>query len=159
MATSDSLIPAARIERTILSIRGHNVMLDSDLAEMYGVPTKVLNQAVRRNLTRFPDDFMIQLTVAEAQSLRSQSVTLKIGRGQHRKYLPSLALRVSITSNCGQSKLLWPFRPWKVQIDEAMVLVVWKARSHFYPTPLPPLPKGGRICALRAWRAEYFESY
>jgi hypothetical protein len=80
MAKSVSLIPATRTEQTILSIRGHNVMLDRDLAEMYAVPTKVLNKAVRRNLKRFPDDFMIQLTDDEARSLRSQSVTLKTGR-------------------------------------------------------------------------------
>ena len=59
-------------------------MLDSDLARMYQVPTKVLNQAVRRNLDRFPDDFMFQLTVEEDESLRSQFVTSKIGRGGRR---------------------------------------------------------------------------
>jgi ORF6N domain len=60
-----SLIPVERIERAILSIRGEKVMLDSDLAELYGVPTKVLNQAVKRNLHRFPPDFMFQLTATE----------------------------------------------------------------------------------------------
>lgn len=64
-------------------------MLDSDLAKLYGVSTKVLNQAVRRNLERFPDYFMFTLTPVEAQSLRSQFVTLEpSGRGAHRKYLP-----------------------------------------------------------------------
>ena len=53
-----SLIPAERIENAILLIRGHKVMLDSDLASLYGVQVKVLNQAVKRNLSRFPDDFM-----------------------------------------------------------------------------------------------------
>ena len=81
------LIPStAQIERAILLIRGHKVLLDSDLATLYGVPTKVLNQAVRRNVGRFPDDFMFQLTAEEATALRSQIVTLK--RGQHRKYRP-----------------------------------------------------------------------
>ena len=61
-------------------------MLDNDLAELYGVETKVLNQAVKRNATRFPPDFMFQLTAGEWESLRSQFVTLK--RGEHRKYLP-----------------------------------------------------------------------
>ena len=75
-----------QVERNILLIRGHRVMLDTDLAKLYGVPTKVLNQAVKRNATRFPADFMFQLTVAEATALRSQFVTLKTGRGQHRKY-------------------------------------------------------------------------
>ncbi len=63
-------------------------MLDHDLAELYGVTTKALNQAVRRNLTRFPEDFMFQLDKIEAAALRSQFVTLKGGRGRHRKYLP-----------------------------------------------------------------------
>ena len=58
----ESLVPAERIERSILLIRGHKVMLDSDLAELYGVPTKRLNEQVRRNLSRFPEDFMFQLT-------------------------------------------------------------------------------------------------
>jgi len=79
----------AVIERRIYLIRGQKVMLDSDLAELYEVPTKVLNQAVRRNARRFPEDFMFQLTAEEAESLRSQIVTLKpTGRGRHRKYLP-----------------------------------------------------------------------
>jgi phage regulator Rha-like protein len=81
-----ALILGERIEQTILVIRGHRVMLDTDLAKLYGVPTKVLNQSVKRNATRFPADFMFQLTVAEATALRSQFVTLKTGRGQHRKY-------------------------------------------------------------------------
>jgi hypothetical protein len=64
------------------------VILDSDVAALYDVPTKVLNQAVRRNRDRFPEDFIFQLTVAETRSLRSQSVTLVSGRGRHRKYRP-----------------------------------------------------------------------
>jgi len=60
-----SLVPVERIERAILSIRGEKLMLDSDLAQLYGVPTKVLNQAVKRNLNRFPPDFMFQLTKTE----------------------------------------------------------------------------------------------
>ena len=83
-----SLIPVDRIEKAIHLIRGERVMLDRDLAEMYGVPTKVFNQAVKRHKERFPSDFMFQLTKEEAVSirLRSQSVTLK--RGQHLKYRP-----------------------------------------------------------------------
>jgi hypothetical protein len=82
-------VNVAVIERRIYLIRGQKVMLDSDLAELYGVVTKALNQAVRRNLGRFPGDFMFQLTAEEADSLRSQIVTLKTtGRGRHRKYLP-----------------------------------------------------------------------
>jgi hypothetical protein len=58
------------------------------LAKLYGVSTKRLNEQVRRNLARFPEDFMFQLTAEEAESLRSQNATLKPGRGQHRKYAP-----------------------------------------------------------------------
>ena len=82
------------IESRILLIRGHKVMLDRDLAELYAVPTKVLNQAVKRNIQRFPEDFLFQLTLEEGQDfLRSQIVTLEIGeiaemRGRHRKYAP-----------------------------------------------------------------------
>ncbi|HLA51624.1 MAG TPA: ORF6N domain-containing protein, partial [Thermodesulfobacteriota bacterium] len=82
------LIPLDPIAQRILLIRGHRVMLDSDLAEIYEVPAKRLNEQVRRNIKRFPPDFMFQLTPEEFTSLRSQNATLKIGRGQHRKYLP-----------------------------------------------------------------------
>ena len=77
-----------RVERNILLIRGHRVMLDTDLAILYGVPTKRLNEQVRRNKKRFPSDFMFQLTPEEVERLRSQIATLKPGRGQHRKYSP-----------------------------------------------------------------------
>ncbi len=84
-----ALLPAERIEEKILLIRGQKVMLDQDLADLYGVPIKALNQAVKRNRERFPNDFMIQLTKEEEGPLRSQFVTLKTtGRGTHRKYLP-----------------------------------------------------------------------
>lgn len=77
------------IERRIYSVRGRKVMLDSELAELSEVQTKVFNQAVKRNLMRFPDDFMFRLNKEETDALRSQFVTLKpSGRGQHRKYLP-----------------------------------------------------------------------
>ena len=76
------------IQQKIYLIRRHKVMLDSDLAELYGVTTKVLNQAVKRNAKRFPSDFMFQLKSSEYESLRSQFVTLKQSRGRHRKYLP-----------------------------------------------------------------------
>ena len=67
------------IEQKIFLIRSHKVMLSPHLAELYGVETKVLLQSVRRNLERFPKDFMFQLTWEETQSLRSQIVTLKRG--------------------------------------------------------------------------------
>jgi len=83
-----ALVPIEQIERKILLIRSHKVMLDSDLAWLYGVETRSLNQAVRRNQDRFPVDFMFQLTTDEAEAVRSQFVILKMGRGKHRKYLP-----------------------------------------------------------------------
>ncbi len=88
MAQSDKLIPVERVERAILVIRGQKVILDADLAALYGVTTKRLNEQVKRNLDRFPHDFVFQLTLEEQDSLRSQSATLKAGRGQHRKFLP-----------------------------------------------------------------------
>lgn len=81
-------IPKSEIESKIHTIRGAQVMLDSDLAALYRVETKVLNQAVKRNSERFPSMFMFQLTSEEHDSLRSQIVTLNTGRGRHRKYLP-----------------------------------------------------------------------
>jgi hypothetical protein len=73
----------------IYAIRDRSVVLDSDLASVYRVETRVFNQAFRRNRERFPGDFAFQLTKEEWESLRSQFVTLKgAGRGQHRKYLP-----------------------------------------------------------------------
>jgi hypothetical protein len=80
-------IPAGLIERRIHIIRGQKVMLDADLAELYQVETKVLNQAVRRNVDRFPEDFMFQLTSEESACLRSQTVTSKVRRGG-RRYQP-----------------------------------------------------------------------
>jgi phage regulator Rha-like protein len=76
------------LESLIYVIRGQKVMLDSDLARLYGVPTKRLNEAVRRSRARFPARFMFQLTAEEAERSRSQSATLKLGRGQNIKYLP-----------------------------------------------------------------------
>ena len=70
------LIPVERITQKIFLIRGQKVMLDRDLADLYGVQTKVLKQAVRRNINRFPDDFMFELTDEEFQNWRSQFVTL-----------------------------------------------------------------------------------
>ena len=85
---NNTAIPIERITRAILLIRGQKVILDTDLAELYGVETKALNRAVRRNVARFPGDFMYQLTREEAERLRCQIGTLKAGRGQHRKYRP-----------------------------------------------------------------------
>jgi phage regulator Rha-like protein len=105
MKNKKQIIPMSNIQNLIFTIRGVQVMIDSDLAEMYGVETKNLNLAVKRNINRFPDSFRFQLTQIEfdeyekflrfqfgtskkENSLRLQNETLKKGRGKHRKYLP-----------------------------------------------------------------------
>jgi ORF6N domain len=94
MPNTSIALPDESIEDTILLIRGHRVILDHDLAKLYGVTTRALNQAVKRNLDRFPEDFMFQLTKAETEEwqclkpLRSQIVILKKKQGTHRKYQP-----------------------------------------------------------------------
>jgi hypothetical protein len=82
VARSKALTPVAAVTRAILVLRGHRVLLDAELAALYGVPTKALNQAVKRNAERFPEDFMFRLTRAEVEALnRSQIVT---GSQKHR---------------------------------------------------------------------------
>ena len=92
MGSDDTLPPphpVISLEDRIHLIRGQRVMMDSDLAELYGVAVKALNQAVQRNAGRFPPDFMFRLSLEEGAALRSQNVTLAAaGRGGHRKYLP-----------------------------------------------------------------------
>jgi phage regulator Rha-like protein len=90
MTTNDqnALVPIEHIAQAILVIRGQKVIIDTNLAALYGVTSKRFNEQVRRNLERFPADFMFQLTENEWTALRSQFATLKAGRGQHRKYLP-----------------------------------------------------------------------
>lgn len=84
----NALVPVESIAQSILVLRGQKIIIDTDLAALYGVTTKRFNEQVRRNLERFPADFMFQLNEDEWESLRSQFATLKAGRGQHRKYLP-----------------------------------------------------------------------
>ncbi len=84
---TNPIIPSERVERAIYFIRGQKVMRDSDLAALYGVETKALNRAIKRNIERFPKDFMFQLTEKEVKSLRYNSGTSKKGRGG-RRYLP-----------------------------------------------------------------------
>lgn len=81
-----SLLPVGRVEQRIFVIREQNVMLSGDLATLYAVPAKQLNQAVKRNLDRFPEDFKFQLTWEETRALRSQLVTL--GESGHFRYRP-----------------------------------------------------------------------
>ena len=84
--TMKRLIPAERIEKSIFLLRGYKVMLDGDLADLYGVEVKQLKRQVRRNIDRFPADFMFELSKEEYESLRRHLGTLK--RGEHSKYLP-----------------------------------------------------------------------
>ena len=90
MTQHENLMPLARAERAILFIRGQRVMLDADLAQIYGIKTMRLNEQVKRNRDRFPEDFMFQLTTEEVKNvlcLRSQFAISKKGRGG-RRYLP-----------------------------------------------------------------------
>ncbi|MDA8130383.1 MAG: ORF6N domain-containing protein [Elusimicrobia bacterium] len=88
------VISLEMIEQKIYFIRGHRVMLDSDLAEMYEVPTGHLNRAVIRNIESFPSDFMFQLSEREYRSLRCRSGILK--RGTHSKYLPRVFMEQGV---------------------------------------------------------------
>jgi hypothetical protein len=85
--SSESLIPVERIVQSILLIHGRKVMLDTDLAELYEVETRILVQAVKRNIDRFPEDFMFQLTKQEFDDLRSQFVTSSWGGRRHPPYV------------------------------------------------------------------------
>src|SRR5438132_14246542 len=87
MTKSQEVILVDEIEPRILVVRGQKAILDKDLAELYGVTTKRLNQQVRRNLHRFPEDFLIQLTVEETANLRLHFATSRLGHGG-RRYRP-----------------------------------------------------------------------
>jgi len=88
MAQASTPLTVGTIAGRILLLRGQRIMLDSDLAALYGISTGRFNEAVRRNLKRFPVDFMFPLNNQDVASLRSQIATLNAGRGQHRKYPP-----------------------------------------------------------------------
>ena len=88
MKKPQDVLDLPSLSNNIHTVRGMRVMLDSDLAKLYDVELKRLLEQVKRNLERFPEDFMFQLTPQELTSLRSQIATLKVGRGQHRKYMP-----------------------------------------------------------------------
>ena len=106
MAGKELLIPAERIEKAILLIRGQKVMLDRDLAELYGVTTFNLNKAVKRNRDRFPEDFMFQLTKEEAEILRFQTgISKPAGSGGRRIFLTSSPNRAwpCFPASCGAS--------------------------------------------------------
>jgi hypothetical protein len=88
----DVVLPVERIDSIILLVRGQKVILDRDLAQLYGVTTGNLNKAVKRNIDRFPNDFMFQLTPEEYESLRFRFGIFK--KGQHSKYLPRQSMNV-----------------------------------------------------------------
>jgi ORF6N domain len=122
MSNQSSLIQPEQIEQVILLIRGQRVMLDRDLAALYGVATGNLNKAVQRNLERFPPDFMFQLTADEAEALRFQFGSLK--RGQHFKYLPQVFTQegVAMLSSVLRS-------PRAVQVNIAIMRVFVRLRA------------------------------
>jgi hypothetical protein len=94
------LVTVERVERLIHLVRGEKVLLDADLARLYGVETKVLNRAVKRNRSRFPQDFMFQLTLEEAANLRCQIGTSRAGRGERRHNAGS---EILVTLNKGKA--------------------------------------------------------
>ncbi len=91
MPKTESVVPAAMIERAIFLIRGQRVMLDRDLAHLYGVETRVLNQAVKRNVDRFPDDFMFSLTREEIMRISQFVISSNAGRNQSLKFSKSVS--------------------------------------------------------------------
>ena len=93
-----------KIENLIYEVRGKQVMLDGDVARLFGYETKQLNRQVARNIDRFPENYCFQLTAEEYHSLRCQFVTLKNGRGEHRKYLPYVFTEYGITMLAGLLK-------------------------------------------------------
>ena len=123
-----SVVSDEQVGGMVLPIRGHKVMLDSDLAALYQVETKNLNKAVQRNIERFPEDFMFQLTKQEAERLRFQTGTLKAGRGHHRKYLPYVFTEQGIAM---LSSVLRSERAVQVNIAimRALVSLRWMMRS------------------------------
>lgn len=117
------------IHTKIYEIRGQKVMLDFDLAELYEVETRALNQAVKRNIDRFPEDFMIQISRDEYNSLRSQFVTLETGRGKYTKYLPYAFTEQGVSmlsSVLNSSKAIHV----NIQIIRAFVFIRQYALSH-----------------------------
>jgi len=124
------LIEKEDIQSMIFEIRGQKVMLDSDLAKLYQVSTGRLNEQFKRNMDRFPEDFAFQLTLCEWESLRSQIAILKIGRGQHRKYLPyvftehgTLALSSVLNSDVA------------VKVNQVIIRVFVAIRKNIYSNP------------------------
>ncbi len=103
------LVPVERIERSIFLIRGERVILDADLAELYGIETRRLNEQVRRNIERFPQDFLFQLSSEEFSNLKSHFATSKLGWGGRRKlpfaFTEHGAIMAAQAVSCGISYL------------------------------------------------------
>lgn len=113
-AKSKDLIPEKRILKTIMVVRGENVILDADLAKLYGGETRRLNEQVRRNIEKFPDDFMFQLTKEEFENLKSQIATSSSGWGGRRKlpfvFTENGALQAANVLNSSQANKMSVFQ-------------------------------------------------
>jgi len=118
-----ALVPRERIEQTILLIRGHNVMLDSDLAQLYGVTVGRLNEAVKRNEDRFPSDFMFQLTRAEFENLKSQ-IAISSSKWGGRRHAPYVFTEqgVAMLSSVLRSK-------WAIEVNIAIMRTFVRLRE------------------------------
>jgi hypothetical protein len=169
-------VAAPDIAPLIYSLRDQRVILDSDLARIHQVPTKVLNQAVKRNRGKFPNDFVFEVSPGEAEDLRrlrSQSVTLKTGRGQHGKYLPYaftehgalmaatvlnspravamsiyiirafVRMRADLAANAAILKRLAEIDKTLLLHDGALRDIYEKLRPLLEPPPTPPKPEIG----------------
>lgn len=138
-ASTAAILPASAISHRIYFLRKTRVMLDSDLAQLYGVTTSILNQAVRRNYNRFPKDFMFQLTKKDAEVLRSQfAISNKAGRGG-RRYLPHAFTEHGIAM---LSSVLHSGRAVQVNIAIMRAFVQLRAMlatlREMLETPIPP---------------------
>jgi len=173
MNTEAGIVPPHQIASLIRCIRDQRVILDSDLAMLYGVETRALVQAIKRNADRFPSDFLFRLTPAEAAALRSQTVILKPGRGQHRKYPPYaftehgalmaanilksrravamsvyvirafVKMRKDLAANAAILKRLAEIDKTLLLHDGALRDIYQKLRPLLEPSPAPPKPEIG----------------
>jgi len=170
---SDSIDIIPDVDGIIRTVRKQRVILDTDLAALYGVQTFRFNEAVKRNISRFPEDFRFQLTREEAEALTSQFAILKTGRGQHRKYLPwaftehgalmaanilnspravamsvyviraFIRLREELAANTTLEKRLAVIEKTLVSHDSALRDVIQKIRPMLLPPPDPPRKRIG----------------
>ncbi len=120
-----------KIENLIYEIRGHQVMLDSDVAYLFGYETKYMNRQVQRNIARFPKNYCFQLTEDEYISLRCQNGTLKNGRGEHRKYLSYVFTEHGITMLAGVLKSEVAVTMSLKIVDAFVAMRKYIARNHY----------------------------